>query len=113
MNRKEAEQLGLPLVQLLTFDTKLARPRRLKVGEVPQNLLYSMDELELGTKVFKRDPMLAVPPETFPCPNTGLPLRPLHIDTAETGSILRAIPISWNEGVDYLKWKAISENLDS
>jgi len=112
MTRKEAERLGLPLVYLLTFDLELARPRRLKEGEIPMNLLYSLDELEVGTKVLKRDPMLAVPPDTVTCETSGLPLRPLHIDLLDTGSILRAVPISWNEGVDYYKWKAAVEGAD-
>ncbi len=108
VSRKEAEELGLEVHRLLTWDFDLGNPRRLKVGEVAQQLLYSLDDLQLSTRVYKRT-LDSVPPDTLTCAQTGLPLRPLYIN-AKDGIVKRVVPISWNEGVDYLDWQAAQES---
>ena len=107
LSRKEAKELGLELHRLLTWDGELGNPRRLQVGEVVVNLVYSLDEFQLSTKVHKRT-LDNVPPETLTCGEIGLPLRPMYVDLND-GRTKRAIPISWNEGVDYVEWKSRKE----
>jgi len=107
LSRKEADVLQLEVHCLLYWDLSAGHPCRLKVDAQTENLLYSLDGLEFSTKVFKRTPD-NVPPDVFHCPVTGYPLRPLYIDLSD-GVIKRAVPISWNEGVDYQKWRTIKE----
>ena len=107
VTRREAEDLGLDLHRLLTWDFENGNPRRLRVGEVVMHLVYSLDDLQISTKIHKRT-LDNVPPVALTCEQTGVPLRPLYIDL-EDGTVKRAVPISWNEGVDYAKWKALQE----
>ena len=103
ITKKQAGLLGLRIVRLLTWDLKLGNPRRPKKGEPQPNIIYSLDELEVSTKVVaptrKRKPE-----DIVTCERTGLPLRPLYYDPP-TGKMLRAIPISWREGVPYYDYR--------
>ncbi len=104
----EAARLGLDVVRLLTWDIEKGMPRRLAEDENPERLLYGLDELEVSTKALPNDGS-DVPADIFTCPNTGLPLRPLYLHLA-SGRVLRAVPISWNEGVDYYAYRDLVES---
>jgi len=106
VTRREAEELRLTLYRLLTWDFDAGNPRRTKVGEVVTHLVYSLDDLQVSTKVHART-LDSVPPPTLDCAQTGVPLRPVYISD---GYVRRAVPISWNEGVDYAKWRSLQED---
>lgn len=105
ISRKAAEELGLEVHRLLTWDFDAGHPRRTKVGEVVTHLVYSLDDLQISTRVYERT-LDNVPPDDLDCEQTGLPLRPVYI---VDGHVRRAVPISWNEGVDYDKWRSLQE----
>jgi hypothetical protein len=107
LTRKEAEELGLEVYRLVTWDFEKGNPRRTQEGEVVTHLLYGLDDLEIGTRLLKRT-LEAIPPDVLQHEATGIPLRLLYVNLKD-GILKRAVPISWNEGVDYYEWKFLKE----
>jgi hypothetical protein len=105
ISRKEAEELGLEIHRLLTWDFEAGHPRRTAEGEVVTHLVYGLDDFQIATKVHKRE-MESVPPDVITDASSGLPLRPMYIGD---GLSKRAVPISWNEGVDFIEWRYLKE----
>jgi len=103
ITKKQAKLLQLPVVRLLCWDLELGHPRRPKPNERQPNIIYSLDDLEISTKVVKLSDKRK-PEDVVTCEKTGLPLRPVYWDDQE-GKILRAIPISWREGVSYYEYR--------
>jgi len=103
ITRAQAKLLGLQVVRLLTFDLELGHPRRPKPKEPQPNIIYSLDELEISVKVVKPTDKRK-PDDVFVCEKTGIPLRPVYYDE-QKGQILRAVPISWREGVPYYDYR--------
>jgi len=103
ITKAQAKLLGLRIVRLLCWDIELGHPRRPKPKEKQPNVIYSLDELEISTKVVKPAGKRK-PEDIVTCEKTGLPLRPLYYD-APTGKMLRAVPISWREGVPYYDYR--------
>lgn len=103
ITRKQVELLGLSVVRLLCWDIELGHPRRPKPREKQPNIIYSLDELEISTKVVKPTGKRK-PEDVVICEKTGLPLRPVYWDN-QKGKILRAVPINWREGVSYYAYR--------
>ena len=110
LTEKEARALGLPVQRLITWDFEIGNPRRLRKGEKPETLVYSLDDLEISTKVQKHTGARK-PDDVIQCERTGLPLRPLYYEP-EKGMVMRAVPISWRIGVPYLQWREAVANAD-
>jgi len=104
--REEAERLGLQIERLLTWDFGKGMARRLAEGELPDRILYGLDELEISNKLVARGDQ-EFPEDIVTCEQTGLPLRPLYIHLP-SGRIKRAVPISWGEGVDYYDYRDLA-----
>lgn len=103
ITKKQADLLGLSIFRLLCWDVALGGPRRPKLKEKQPNIIYSLDEFEIATKVVK--PTGSRKPEDIvTCEKTGIPLRPLYYDD-RVGKVLRAIPISWRDGVSYYDYR--------
>ena len=107
ITKKQAKILGLRVVRLLEYDVTLGHPRRPKKNEPQNNIIYSLDDFELSTKVVRKTKRRK-PDATFICEKTGLPLRPLYYDE-KMGMVLRAIPISWRYGVPYYDYRDLPE----
>lgn len=110
LTEKEARALGLPVRRLITWDIANGNARRLKKGEAPETLVYSLDGLEISIKVQKHTGARK-PEDVIQCARTGLPLRPLYYEPKK-GMVMRAVPISWRVGVPYLQWRETVENVD-
>jgi hypothetical protein len=110
LTEKEARALGLPVRRLITWDIENGCARRLQKGESPDSLVYSLDGLEISTKVQKHTGARK-PVDVIQCERTGLPLRPLYYEP-DRGMVMRAVPISWRVGVPYLQWREAIENAD-
>jgi hypothetical protein len=105
LTKKAAAAMGLRIVRLLEFDFSLGHPRRPKPKEPQNNIIYSLDELEVSVKVAVPNKSRK-PKDVRVCEKTGLPLRPIYYDET-VGKLLRAVPVSWREGVPYHEYKRV------
>jgi hypothetical protein len=103
ITKKQAKILELRIVRLLCWDIEAGNARRPKLKEDQPNIIYSLDDFEISTKVVKPTGKRK-PEDIITCEKTGLPLRPVYWDDRE-GKVLRAIPISWREGVPYYDYR--------
>ena len=101
ITKKQAKLLGLRVVRLLEYDILLGHARRPKKHEPQKNIVYSLDEFEIHTKVVSKTHKRKPDDVVF---EDGIPLRPLYYDE-KVGRILRAFPISWREGVPYYDYR--------
>ena len=104
MTKKKAKALGLPLVRLLCIDR--GRLRRRDPAERNDNLVYGLDGPQFMQRVVKAD---GKPPLVVTHLPTGLPTRPLYVNTF--GKVVRAVPIDWEWGVDYETLRKLAPEL--
>lgn len=104
MTKKQAKTLGLKLQRLLCMDA--GRLRRRRPDEKNDNIVYGLDGPQYMQRVLKKGRKPAL---VLTHPPTGLPTRPLYI--AASGKVLRAVPIDWEWGVDYMKLRELAPDL--